>query len=149
MIALAIVYVALAGLVCALVARNRAPFLGVALVCAVAPIFAFAVWQAAQPPTGWPASASPPRDAAFVWANIREPDQLADDRGEIDLWLVPAGAAQPRAYRLPYSRQLHQAAQRAMDATRGGMRLGVRSRRERKRIRFVFYQQPPIALPHK
>lgn len=149
MILLAFVYVALAALVCALIAKNRTPFLGLALVCAVAPIFAFAVWRAAQPPTGWPAAAKPPMDSAFVWANIREPDRLAKDAGEIDLWLIPAGADRPRSYRLPYTRQLHQQAQQAMQLTRAGTRVGVRQRRANLRIRFVFYVQPPAQLPDK
>lgn len=149
MIALAIVYVALAVLAASVVAGVRAPFSVRLLVVAAAPAVAFAVWQAAQPPTGWPATAKPPKDAAFVWASIREPDRVTQDAGEIDLWLTPPDAARPRSYRLPYTRQLHQQAQQAMEATRGGVRLRVRLRRDQTRIRFMFYREPPVRLPTK
>lgn len=149
MILLAFIYVALAVLVCAVVVGARLPVAARACIVVAAPVVAFAVWQAAQPPTGWPATAAPPKNATFVWASIREPDQLTRDAGEIDLWLTPPGATQPRSYRLPYSRQLHRGAQQAMEATRAGARLSVRSRRNRTRIRFVFYRQPPVGLPNK
>jgi hypothetical protein len=111
-----------------LLAATRVLFaarLGVALAT---PWLALAVWQAARPPIGWPESATPPRGAAFVDGFVRTP--AAGDRGEIDLWLQPPGAIRPRAYKLPYSPELHRrvtAALGTVRATHGGVRLQVQS----------------------
>ncbi len=123
----ALAFAGLAALAGALLAAGRAPFALRLALAAATPWLAFAVWQAARPPAGWPASAQPPQDAAFVSGVARVPS--AGDPGEIDLWVEPAGATRPRAYRLPYSPALHQqllAALAAQRRTRGNVRLLVR-----------------------
>jgi hypothetical protein len=113
------------------------------------PALAFAIWLGARPPTGWPTHAQTPRDTEFLWASIREPDQLTHDRGEIDLWLIAPDATSPRAYRKPYSRKLHE---RAEQAVKHGRRVGVRnptaSGHETTEAAARFYLLPP-AVPSR
>ena len=154
MIALAFVYVGLAVMVGVTLAAHRARFIARAVVCVAAPALAFAVYFAAQPPTGWPAAASPPKQAQFQWAVVREPDQLSGDRGEIDLWLTPPDYSRPRSYRLPYSRQTHKQVEAALREVKQGrpvaMRLVHRRKGERGlKVRPQFYRVPPPELPAK
>ena len=154
MIALAFVYVGLAVMVGVTLAAHRARFIARAVVCVAAPALAFAVYFAAQPPTGWPAAASPPKQAQFQWAVVREPDQLSGDRGEIDLWLTPPNSMTPRAYRLPYSRQMHRQLMAAMGAVKQGKPVAVRMVRRKRgergpRVQPQFYRLPPPQLPSK
>jgi len=154
MIALALIYVGLAVMVGVTLAAHRARLIARAVVCVAAPALAFAVYFAAQPPTGWPAAASPPKQAQFQWAVVREPDQLSGDRGEIDLWLTPPDSARPRSYRLPYSRQTHKQVEAALQEVKQGrpvaMRLVHRRKGERGlKVRPQFYRVPPPELPAK
>jgi hypothetical protein len=114
------------------------------------PLLSFALWQAAQPPKGWPARVPVPESATFLWGVIREPQ--AGDAGRVFVWL-DVGGDRPRAFSLPYSRQLHKKVQTAMDATKHGHTIAVtRPRRGRGQQRggaMRFYPHPPIALPRK
>ena len=154
MIALALVYFGVAALGCALLGGLATRVWARAAVIVVLPALAFAVWQAAQPPTGWPAVSHPPKQAQFQWAVVREPDQLSGDRGEIDLWLTPPDSARPRSYRLPYSRQTHKQVEAALQEVKQGrpvaMRLVHRRKGERGlKVRPQFYRVPPPELPAK
>jgi hypothetical protein len=122
----ALAFAGLAALGGLLLAWTRAPFVARLAVAAVTPWLAFAVWQAARPPIGWPDHTQPPEGAAFVSGVARPPS--AADPGEIDLWLQPAGADRPRAYRLPYTPELHRKLAQALAAeraTHNGVRLLV------------------------
>lgn len=112
-----------------------------------APWVAFAAWHLAQPSPGWPAPRKPPRDSVFVAGVVREPDPATKDRGEIDLWLTPPGASRPRAYRLPYTRQLHEQVQQARDGAKHGGREGLR--RDPATGRYRAYLLPPAQPPRK
>ena len=120
----------------------------------VTPLLAFALWQAAQPPKGWPTSAPVQKSATFLWGVIREPQ--TDDPGRIFVWL-DVGGTQPRAYSLPYTRQLHRRVQAAMNATKHGHsiavsrpRRGGQGRRDGQHSTVLrFYPHPPIQLPVK
>lgn len=152
MILLAVIFFGLAAIWLALITGNHLPFVVRAVAIYLVPWLAFAIWQAAQPPTGWPTSAKPPKSARFVAGTVREPNEVEHDLGEIDLWLVPAdGPGQPRAYRLPYSRQLHEQIVAAMRAAKEGDPVGVRKlgQRHGPRVRFVFYRFPPPQSPAK
>lgn len=91
--------------------------------------FCLVVWNALGSYLGWPASPPLPRKAIFIWAEIQEPDPRSGDPGAIYLWLVAIQqkesdspnplayfpeAKDPRAYRLPYSRELHEALLKAL-----------------------------------
>lgn len=122
----------------------------------VLPALAFADWKAVQPPLGWPSRQPQPRQAGFLWGVIREPDPQASDRGRIFLWL-DVGTDRPRAYSLPYTRQLHRQVQAAIDATKHGRTITVAHVATGHRPghqgpaggRLVFYQHPPVVLPAK
>lgn len=122
----AVAFAGLSTLTGLLLAPTRVPFPARLALAAATPWLAFAVWQAARPPIGWPESSRPPKGATLVSGFVRNP--APGDAGEIDLWLQPPGATRPRAYRLPYSRALHRtvaAALAAQRATHGGLRLVV------------------------
>lgn len=111
------------------------------------PAFGFAIWPLSRPLTGWPTDAAPPKSAQFISGVAREPV-------EIDIWAVPDGADQPRAYKLPYTKQLHQQLERAMKATKAGQAVGVRQPNGKRhghgqKSRHVFYKLPPPMPPRK
>jgi hypothetical protein len=61
--------------------------------------------------TGWPSEARLPERFQLHWATVVEPDKLDGVPGSIYLWVealdennIPAGT--PRAFRVPYSREL-------------------------------------------
>ena len=145
MIVFAMIYFVIAALACSLIAYGRIGGWTKAVVLVIAPMLAFAIWQAAQPPTGWPANTKPPKDAQFQWAVVHEPDS-------IDLWLTPAGSTRERAYRVPYSRQLHEQAELALKAVKGGVRVGIRKVVKRGHAysnRYTLYMLPPPAAESK
>ena len=154
MVALALVYIALATLGCVLLATPLPRLRVRAAMVVVLPAVAFAVWQASQPPTGWPATKRPDRNGQLVGGYIREPDALSHDRGEIDLLVVPPGARSGRLFRVPYSRQTHIGLQAALRAAKAGIRVGVRMTHRPQgepgpRVVPQFYRLPPPALPSK
>lgn len=128
------------------------------VVIVTVPVLSFALWQAAQPPLGWPTSHKQPQQAGFLWGVIREPDPQTNDPGRIFLWL-DVGTNQPRAFALPYTRQLHRQVQAAMDAVKHGTPVAVSVRPGRPGHRpkgqgqrgaaLRFYRHPPVVLPAK
>jgi hypothetical protein len=92
--------------------RRRVPY----IVCA--PALALALWLDRPDTAGWPSRATTPSQANLVWATVDEPNASLADPGHIYLWL-DVGASAPRAYSLPYSRQLQQRLQRALRAIKG------------------------------
>ena len=153
MIALALTYCGLATIGGAVLTAHRLRVIARALVVVVVPVLAFAVWRAAQPPTGWPATGSPPK-GQFVSSYVTEPDALTHNPGEIELWLVPSGSARPRSYRLPYSRRLHQQVAAASSAAKAGVKVGIKRVSAGKvqngpKAKFRFYVLPPPRPPSK
>jgi hypothetical protein len=61
---------------------------------------------------GWPTKDIPPEKFEFLWATVVEPNLFYDQAGAIFIWAEPLGGADgapigmPRAYRLPFSREL-------------------------------------------
>ncbi len=107
-----------------------------ALICIV-PAFGVIVWHSLEGYRGWPAEIKPPDRAELVGQYIDEPTAIY-------LWLIPAGESRPRAYKIPYSRQLHEAAARAAGIAKRGGHPAFRVYRGR----YVAYDLPP-ALPLK
>src|SRR5262249_21911469 len=71
------------------------------LIIVAAPLTAVAVWEAVHAFQGWPlATTAPPLGAAFVAADVHEPDWIY-------LWLEPRESSRPRAYRVRYSDHLY------------------------------------------
>jgi hypothetical protein len=124
---------------------------------AVTSLFTFAVWNALDSFSGWPTAENPPAHALLVASTVDEPRAIY-------VWLVPPDApgllryrperSEPRAYRLPYSRQLHEQVDRGTALAKQGRPVELQrmqgtgsSRRTRFRVRsFVF---PPQRLPRK
>jgi hypothetical protein len=76
---------------------------------------------------GWPTEAQPPAQFQLHAALVLEPDRN-HSRGAIYLWLSPRASdgdvtGPPRAHALPYSRELHEATERAQRRLREGQRI--------------------------
>ena len=82
---------------------------------------AYQGWDRAQ---GWPSTNAVPEKFLLHGAVIEEPDKERGVSGTIFLWLSDLTefkpAEQPRAYTLPYSKRLHNAAQEALRQMRNG-----------------------------
>jgi hypothetical protein len=81
---------------------------------AAASLFAAATTLSIPGLLGWPTDQVPPSRFRLLAVNVQQPDKQTRDPGAVFLWAVDAGNlaqdAQPRAYRLPYSGSLHEAA---------------------------------------
>lgn len=126
-------------------------------VIAASCAFTFLVWAALDSFSGWPTAQTPPRRALLLASSVDEPRAIY-------VWLVepsepgpleyhPDGA-EPRAYRLPYSRQLHEEVEKASKLASGGQRVELRLRAVRgagQSARFVVqrYRLPGASLPPK
>jgi hypothetical protein len=121
--------------------------------------FTFAVWGALGSFSGWATNETPPEHAMLVASSVDEPNAIY-------LWLVAPskpgvldyrpGKGEPRAYRLDYSRQLHEQVDRGSALARRGRPVEF-SRRDTaagtagRTTRFVVraYRLPPRSLPRK
>lgn len=151
MTTLAVCLAGLAVLTAATLTGRRWPWKWRLPLIAVAPWLAVVAFHLAQPPTGWPATVRPnSQGAQFVWGVVREPNPSTNDHGEIDLWLIPQGMTRPRAYQLPYTRQLHRQVVAATGMVRRQGRVGLRlARRRGQHARWVAYRLPPAKAPPK
>lgn len=95
------------------------------------PAYGVFVWHSVEAWRGYPVHAKPP-EAKLVASLVHEPDYIY-------LWLV--SGREPRAYRIPYTRQAHEA---LVAAQKRGGHLGVRFNQGR----FEAYELPD-ALPAK
>jgi len=77
---------------------------------------------------GWPADERMPQRSLLISASLREPNPPKNDPGAIFLWVIPLGmddpspfaydpiSGEPRAYRIPYSKQMRDQVAAAMKA---------------------------------
>jgi hypothetical protein len=129
---IAIGFVLLAGLLLWLVIGSRGPWwLKLpAILCTC--LFTFAVWDALDSFSGWPTAQTPPPRALLLSTTVDEPRAIY-------LWVVAPSShgfleyrsegAEPRAYRLPYSRQLHAQVDRANKLAQSGQPVELRRMR--------------------
>lgn len=105
------------------------------LIIAV-PIFGIAVWRSLDSYLGWPTPEQLPEKFILLWAEVREPNPKVGEPGKICLWTYSykeskdgdspgafdyrPSVGEPRAYKLPYSRLLHQQAEQAKEMIKGG-----------------------------
>lgn len=95
------------------------------------PAYGLAVWSSLATYKGWATSDVPPEKAVMFWVEVREPNEMRNDEGAVFVWLLPDKGAkpdnplayipehgEPRAYRLKYSRKLHEKAASAQEAIR-------------------------------
>lgn len=117
---------------------------------------------------GWPSDADLPEDFQLHAAVIEEPMSGQDQSGAIYLWLtskadmlndivVPEADALPRAFALPYSRDLHNRVDAMKEALQNGKMVAGRYRQgspwERRFGQqdgaIDLYTPPPLPLPSK
>lgn len=109
---------------------------------------------------GWPTEAAPPARFRLHAALVHEPDQGAEHGGTIYLWLSPKErdgevTGPPRAYALPYSRELHEATAKAQQRMQDGRPVNGKVARERsgrygsRGVRVELFEAPPAQLPPK
>jgi hypothetical protein len=87
--------------------RHRRRWLTVT-VLATLPFFYIGQYQVLQATRGWPSNDALPTTFELTAFKIVEPDARQGTSGEILLWASSADNRTPRAYRLGYSRQLHE-----------------------------------------
>ncbi len=122
-------FIAIAGLLLWILIGARGSWKVKLALIVVIPSFGIAVWGSMDSLMGWPTSADVPGKSLLQWAVIHEPgDAGKGDPGRIHLWLVPLGKdadrdyprGTPRAYVLPYSRELHKLVQEGMERVKKG-----------------------------
>lgn len=122
--AIALAYVFLLFVVLLAILKSQlgaAPKLALAALCA-----GFYLWHydALQNYLGWPAANALPQKFEMVSSLIVEPDLKRDEPGGIYLWVRDLDSERlvPRAYRLPYQKQLHRKVDDTMRKQRDGQR---------------------------
>ena len=110
---------------------------------------------------GWPTAAAPPASFQLHAAVVDEPDRLSSSDGAIYLWLSPRdtegrASGPPRAFALPYSRELHEQAARAQARLQDGRRVDGTAERRRaehrqgsRSLQVELFAAPPPQLPSK
>lgn len=143
------------GLLLWAVIRTRGWWIPKALAIVLVLAFNFLLLTSTSSFSGWAASGDIPEGSKFVMCDVVEPNAIY-------LWVVPAGKpmvfgyhwidGEPRAYRLPYTRQLHKECEAAKKAAAQGVSVGVGSVGKHPPSQgqgsHVFYQLPPV-LPSK
>jgi hypothetical protein len=127
-LAYSLVYVLPLLLVGVLIARCRHQrrWLTVALLGAL-PLFYIGQYQVLQATRGWPSEQALPASFELVAFRVIEPDARRGLSGEILLWASDTSSRIPRAYRLGYSRQLHETlADAGQRLDQGRIQIGTR-----------------------
>ncbi len=106
-ILLSLSYVLLTALVAALFFLKTLKTSRKLLIISLLPLVYFFHWQALQETRGWPSPKTLPTQFELLGADVVEPDKLKKVKGNIHLWIRPKEKDAPRAYILPYSRDLH------------------------------------------
>ena len=77
------------------------------------------------PLLGWPTSQQLPKRFNLIAVYVQEPDKTSGRAGEILLWAADMAAgprgAEPRAYRVPFTPELHQKVEEAGNKIRKGL----------------------------
>ena len=124
MLALALAYVFLLFLLLLAVFRSEIGY-GLKLVLSVL-CLGFYLWHynALQDYLGWPTAGALPARFALVSSFTVEPDLKRDEAGSIYLWVrdLDSETAVPRAYQLPYHKDLHRKVDDAMRKQQQGER---------------------------
>ncbi|MDJ0739570.1 MAG: hypothetical protein QNJ91_07620 [Gammaproteobacteria bacterium] len=137
--------------------RKRPAWLLVSLIAAL-PVFYVVQYLLLQSLQGWPVDDALPEQFELVAFDVVEPRDGSAD-GAIHLWVRAEPTARPRAYRLAYSRELHQS---VVDAGRK-MSAGKPQFGDRQRARGAagsqsdtaappqvrFHDESPVRLPRK
>lgn len=107
LILISISYIAVIVLICWLGFGKRLSVTSKILIAILLPLVYFLHWTGLQESKGWPSDQTLPTQFELIGADIQEPNSLKDIKGNIHLWIRPEDNGAPRAYALPYSRDLH------------------------------------------
>jgi len=77
------------------------------IVSLLLPIIYYFHWNSLQETKGWPSDQTLPTQFELISADIVEPNAHERISGNINLWIRPSDNGPPKAYALPYSRDLH------------------------------------------
>jgi hypothetical protein len=129
------------------------------LITACLPLIYVLHWQGLQENKGWPAEQKLPEEFILIAADVIEPGASKGRDAAIYLWIRPVEAEHPRAFRLDYSRELHQTlfevrqrmkqGKRQMGVLREGKRMGDEGVETGYGQRLEFVDAPKNALPPK
>ena len=133
--------------------RHRRRWLTVSVLAAL-PMFYVGQYKVLQATRGWPSDEVLPATFELTAFKVIEPDSARGESGQILLWAGTATNRTPRAYRLDYSRKLHEdlvdAGQRL---EQGRIQMGTRisdgNERPDGEARIRFEDQPHAGLPAK
>ena len=122
---LTLLYVALAFLLLVLCLATRWPlWVKAGMVAAVTASY-FVAQAAFQGMLGWPAPAAPPEKFVLLAVVVEEPDKEKKQKGALYVWVNALRdnkpVQEPRAYKLPYARDLHALLGEAMKKSRQGV----------------------------
>ena len=123
----------------------------------VSSAFMFAVWDALDSFSGWPTEQHPPSRALLLSSAVDEPRAIyvwVTLPSQTGLLSYKPDASEPRGYRLPYSRQLHEQLDRGSALARQGRSVELRQSEANtsgRPARFVVreYRLPRGSLPQK
>ena len=171
-IALTTAYAALGVLLLSLHLKSAWPWQVKAFAIGVAAPLFLATFAAFQALTGWPSDADLPLEFQLHAALVEEPSTGDDQAGAIFLWLTPSPEAEedglvdpdgsevkspPRAFALPYSRDLHSQVEAMREALQKGQLVAgrhvagspLKRRFGQQHGGLDLYTPPPPPLPSK
>ena len=127
-LAIPIAFILLAAVLCLLLIGSKWKWWQKLALILIVPAFGLVVWGAIASYKGWPTTDELPEKSLVFQVLIREPDPAHGDPGAIYVWLMPlddsgpsrinpldysSPGGEPRAYKLPYTRSMHQGMERA------------------------------------
>ena len=143
MIGIALGFVLIASLVLWFIIGSKGHWLSKAAIILLSLYFCMSVGLSVGEFMGWPTDEKMPDKFLVHWVVVDEPDPKLGDEGSIYIWIQPLeksedkrgswndyllsfydGDSQPRSYRLPYSRELHERAQEALGMIMRGEGVG-------------------------
>jgi len=104
----------------------------------IVPLFSLAIWTSLDSYLGWPTVAEPPEKFLVLWVGIKEPNIKTGDDGAIYILLRDMkmqkrennfsailkfnfDPSEPRIFKLPYSRGMHEEMERVMKMLKKGI----------------------------
>lgn len=118
-VALTLAYAVVAVLALGLLLMTAAPLLLRVPVAGLVIGLMFVTYVAVGDLRGWPSDEMPPARFRLYWGQVVEPDPMRGEEGSVFLWLTELDAdnfpvGDPRAHRLPWSRELADQVQAAL-----------------------------------
>jgi|LUMV01.1.fsa_nt_gb hypothetical protein len=112
-----------------------------AVTISAALYFCLSIGMSLENLAGWPSIQGLPEEFRVYWIVVQEPDKKSGDKGAIFVWVKDTdpkeqedegwlvsfysnNRSEPRAYQLPYSRELHEDAEEAIKTIRAGGKVG-------------------------